>query len=146
MSKNSVKLRCRACRQSFCARKEADGGWRTQFPSEPPSWHCAAHVNSALCRWEVNKLRTQLWEKMAPHFEGKSAAFLTVVLPHRTVPYDKLGKLRLRDEKRAIQRMLDKVLPKDIGAVAIFDIDLDDDQTGGWRDRVWMPHYHVLVV
>jgi hypothetical protein len=139
-------LKCRACNGKFCTTKQADGSWHTDFPNEPPSADCKEHINSGLCRWEVNKLREQLWEKVAPFLKDRPVAFLTAVPPHRTVPFDKLGELRLQDEKRAIQRVLTKVLPKGTAAIAIFDISLDDDQTGEQRDRVWVPHFHILII
>ena len=141
----SKKLICRACKRSFCAVRRADGSWRTRFPGNLPPADCSEHIDSGLCRWEVIRRRQQLWNKIAPAFKGKPAAFLTAVPPHRIVPFDKLSELKLEDEKRAIQRVLAKVLPEGTAAIAVFDISLDDDQTGEQRDRVWVPHFHILV-
>lgn len=41
----------------------------------PPATTCEAHIGSALCRWEVQKQRRDLWEKVAPVFDGRPAAF-----------------------------------------------------------------------
>src|SRR5690349_19168175 len=95
------KLKCRTCKRSFCAVKRADGSYRIKFLDNPPAADCSKHIGSGLCQWEVNKRRQQLWNKVAPTFEGKPAAFLTAVPPHRIVPFDKLSKLKLEDEKRA---------------------------------------------
>ena len=122
-----------------------DGRSRTKFAGSPPSADCKEHTDSGLCPWEVNKVHPNLCARVAPVFKNAPAAFLTAVPPHRIVPFDKFGELTLGDEKRAIQRVLAEVLPEGTAAIAVFDISLDDDQTGEQRDRVWVPHFHVLV-
>src|SRR5690349_992453 len=120
MSKEVKKLRCRACKENFCAVKQADGSWYTESLNEPPSPSCREHIGSNLCRWEVDKFREQMWNTVAPAFEGKPAAYLTIVPSDRTVPFDKLGSIELQNEKRAMLRKLNKVLPKGVAVVAVF--------------------------
>ena len=145
MSKEVKKLRCRACKQNFCTVKQADGSWYTEFLDDPPSPDCREHIGSNLCRWEVDRFREQMWNTVRSAFEGKPVAYLTIVPPRRTVPFIKLGALKLGDEKRAMLRKLNEVLPEGAAVVAVFDISLDDDLTKNWQDRVWMPHFHILV-
>src|SRR5215210_4892348 len=112
MPKNSAQLKCRTCSQSFAARKMLDGGWRIAFDKKPPSTTCRSHRGSALCRWEVNKQRRELWKKVAPFFHGRQAAYLTLVPPRRLVGFDQVAEINLENEKRAMRRMLRNVLPK----------------------------------
>ncbi len=145
MSENPSPLKCRTCGQSFTRSQKPCGGWRIAFDKRPPSTICKVHIGSALCRWEVIKQRRQLWRKIAPFFQGKPAAFLTLVPPKRLVAFDKLIKLNLENEKRAMRRWLRNKLRKGTVLVSIFDISLVDDQTGDQWVRYWVPHFHVLV-
>jgi len=145
MPKDSAQLKCRTCRQSFAATRMPDGGWHTAFDENPPSATCRSHIGSALCRWEVRKQRQKLWEQVARAFEGRPAAFLTMVPPHRLVAYDRVADINLENEKRAMRRMLRKVLPKATVVVGVFDISLIDDTTGDDRLRYWVPHFHAVV-
>ena len=85
MPKDSTQLKCRTCSQRFAASRMLDGGWHIAFDKEPPSATCRSHIGSALCRWEVQKLRQKLWEQVAPFFDGRPAVFLTMVPPRRLV-------------------------------------------------------------
>ena len=145
MPRNPLKLKCRTCGQSFAATKKPDGAWRIAFDKKPPSTTCKSHRGSALCRWEVHKQRRKLWKKVAHAFEGRPAAFLTLVPPHRLVAFDQIGSINLENEKRAMRRVLRNALPKATVLVSIFDISLADDTTGGDRSRYWVPHFHVVV-
>ena len=92
MSKDFAQLRCRTCRQSFAATRMLDAGWHIAFDKKPPSTTCRSHIGSALCRWEVQKLRRKLWEQVARAFDGRPAASLTMVPPHRLVGYDQMSE------------------------------------------------------
>ncbi len=107
-----------------------DGGWHIAFDKKPRSTTCRSHIGSALCRWEVQERRRELWEKVAPFFDGRPAAFLTMVPPHRLVADHQVADIDLENEKREMRRMLRKVLPRDTVVVSIFDISLADDTTG----------------
>ena len=135
MPRNSAQLKCRTCRQSFATTRRPDGGWHIAFDKKPPSATCRSHIGSALCRWEVQKQRRELWEKAAPFFDGRPAAFLTMVPPRRLVAYDQVADNNLENEKRAMRRVLRKIRPKATVLVGIFDISLAlaDEQTGDQR-------------
>ncbi len=145
MPKKSTQLKCRTCCQRFAASKMLDGGWHIAFDKKPPSTTCRSHIGSALCRWEVQKRRRKLWEQVARAFDGRPAAFLTMVPPRRLVAYHQVAEINLENEKRAMRRVLRKTLPKATVAVSIFDISLADDTTGDGRLRYWVPHFHVAV-
>ena len=85
MPKDSTQLKCRTCGQCFDATRMLDGGWHIAFNEKPPSATCRSHIGSALCRWEVQKQRRKLWEQVALFFDGRPAAFLTMVPPRRLV-------------------------------------------------------------
>ena len=112
MPKDSAQLKCRTCHQSFAATRTPDDGWHIAFDKEPPSATCRSHIGSALCRWEVQEQRRKLWEQVAHAFDGRPAAFLTMVPPHRLVAYDRVAEINLENEKRAMRRMLRQALPK----------------------------------
>ncbi len=145
MPKDSAQLNCRTCSQRFAATRRPDGGWHIAFDKEPPSSTCRSHRGSARCRWEVVKYRRKLWEQVARVFDGRPAAFLTMVPPRRLVAYDQVADINLENEKRAMRRMLRKVLPKATVLVGVFDISLADDTTGDGRLRYWVPHFYVVV-
>src|SRR4051794_6059815 len=67
-------LRSKLCQE----QKEPFEGWHNAFIRKPPSPICKAHRGSALCRWEMHKQRRKLWRKIAPSFQGRPAAFLTL--------------------------------------------------------------------
>ena len=110
-----------------------DGGWRIAFAKKPPSTTCRSHQGSALCRWEVHKLRRELWKKVAPVFNGQPAAFLTMVPPQRLVAYDQVADINLENEKRAMRRVLRNTLSKATVLVGILDISLAVCRTYGTR-------------
>ena len=99
MPKNSTQLKCRTCSQRFAATRKPDGGWHIAFDKKPPSTTCRSHIGSALCRWEVHEQRRKLWEQVAHAFDGRPAAFLTMVPPHRLVAYDRVAEIDLENEK-----------------------------------------------
>ncbi len=122
MPTKPLQLKCRTCGQRFAASKMLDGGWHIAFGKKPPSVTCRSHIGSALCRWEVQKQRRRLWEKVAPFFEGRTAAFLTMVPPHRLVAFHQVADINLENEKRAMRRVLRKTLPKATMLVSIINI------------------------
>lgn len=145
MPTKPLQLPCRTCSEKFATSKMPDGGWRIAIDQMPPSATCEAHPGSALCRREVHKQRRELWEMVAPAFDGRPAAFLTMVPPRRLVAYDQVAAINLENEKRAVRRVLRNALPKGTVLVGMFDISLTDDQTGDTRVRYWVPHFHALV-
>ena len=112
MPKDSAQLKCRTCHQSFAATRMLDGGWHIAFDKKPPSTTCRSHIGSALCRWEVQEQRRKLWEQVARAFDGRPAAFLTMVPLRRLVAYDQVAEIKLENEKRVMRRMLRQALPK----------------------------------
>jgi hypothetical protein len=60
----------------------------------------------------VNKQRRELWEKVAPFFDGKPTAYLTLVPPQRLVGFDQLASFNSENEKRAMRRALQNALLK----------------------------------
>ena len=112
MLKNSAQLKCRTYGQRCAASRMPDGGWHLAFDKKPVSTTCRSLIGSALGRWEVYKQRRKLWDQAARAFDGRPAAFLTMVLPRRLVAYHQMAEINWESEKRAVRRAMRQALPK----------------------------------